>query len=291
MKEQIEAVRRMQDYIADHLGEDITPADLARVSLYSPWYAYRLFTRWLARTPADYIRRLRLSQSALRLRNGDRKVTDVAFEVGFSSVDGYQRAFYREFGCNPGEYAARPVPLYLFTPYRLMNQTTEKEKQMEKTRTVFVQAVEKPARQVLIQRGVQAKDYYAYCEEVGCDVWGLLLSIRDTLGEPVGMWLPARYVKPGTSEYVQGVEMASDYAGDIPQGLDRLALPAATYLMFRGEPFAEDDYEEAIGEIWEAERKFDPATAGYAWDDTNPRIQLAPEGERGYIELMPVRKA
>ena len=27
------------------------------------------------------------------------------------------------------------------------------------------------------------------------------------------------------------------------------------------------------------------------WDDTNPRIQLEPRGERGYIELVPVTKA
>jgi AraC-like DNA-binding protein len=45
VEEQIEAVQRMQDYIEAHLYEDITPSDLARASLYSPWYSYRLFTR------------------------------------------------------------------------------------------------------------------------------------------------------------------------------------------------------------------------------------------------------
>ncbi len=29
---------------------------------------------------------------------------------------------------------------------------------------------------------------------------------------------------------------------------------------------------------------------GYEWDDTNPRIQLEPRGERGYMELVPVKK-
>lgn len=43
MKEQILAVQRMQDHIEAHLEENITLADLARVSLYSPWYSYRLF--------------------------------------------------------------------------------------------------------------------------------------------------------------------------------------------------------------------------------------------------------
>ena len=58
MKEQILAVQRMQDHIEAHLEENITLADLARVSLYSPWYSYRLFRDYTGLTPADYIRRL-----------------------------------------------------------------------------------------------------------------------------------------------------------------------------------------------------------------------------------------
>lgn len=290
MKEQIVAVQRMQDYIETHLYEEITLADLAGASLYSPWYAYRLFTQWLARTPADYIRRLRLSKSALRLRDERCRVADIAFEVGFSSVDGYQRAFYREFGCNPRDYAANPIPLFLFTPYRVLNNTMEKEKPMDRIKTVFIQAVEKPARRVLMKRGVSAEDYYKYCEEVGCDIWGLLLSIKFALGEPVGLWLPKHLIKSGTSQYVQGVEMAADYNGIVPEGFDVVDLPAATYLMFRGEPFAEEDYEQAIDEVWEAIKKYDPSVAGYEWDETNPRVQLEPTGSRGYIELVAVRK-
>ena len=57
MKEQIIAVQRMQDYIKEHFDEDITLADLATVSLFSPWYSYRLFKRYTDLTPADYIRR------------------------------------------------------------------------------------------------------------------------------------------------------------------------------------------------------------------------------------------
>ena len=43
MQEQIQAVHRMQEYIETHLCEKITFADLAKASLFSPWYAYRLF--------------------------------------------------------------------------------------------------------------------------------------------------------------------------------------------------------------------------------------------------------
>lgn len=291
MKEQIEAVQRMQNYIAAHLYEQITLAELSGASLFSPWHSYRLFKKWTNLTPAEYIRRMRLSASALRLRDEGCRITDIAFEMGFGSVDGYQRAFYREFGCNPKEYMENPVPLYLFTPYGVIYREIRKEEQtMEHVKSVFVQPVEKPVRKVIIKRGVKAEDYFPYCEEVGCDVWGLLMSIKSLEGEPVCLWLPDAYRTPDTSVYVQGAEVSADYDGPVPDGFDVITLPASTYLMFKGEPFEEEDYCQAIEEVREAVNKYDPSAAGYDWDTDNPRIQLEPVGTRGYIELLPVRR-
>lgn len=160
---------------------------------------------------------------------------------------------------------------------------------MENVKNVFIQAVEKPERKVLLKRGTQATDYFPYCEEVGCDVWGLLQSIPSISGEPVCLWLPAAYKKPGTSEYVQGVEVALDYDGIVPEGFDVITLPAAKYLMFQGEPFREEDYAEAIQAVKTSMEKYDPSVIGYVWDHENPRIQLEPIGTRGYVELRAVR--
>lgn len=160
---------------------------------------------------------------------------------------------------------------------------------MQQTRNVFIQLVEKPSRKVILKRGINATHYFDYCKEVGCDVWGLLTSIKSICGEPVCLWLPKKYIKSGTSEYVQGVEVSPDYSGEIPEGFDVIDLPAAKYLMFQGEPFAEEDYETAIEEIWEAEKKYDPHVYGLQWDKENPRIQLEPIGTRGYIELLAVK--
>lgn len=291
MKEQIEAVRRMQNYIAEHYTEEITPAALAEASMFSPWYARRLFEKWTGRTPADYVRRLRLSRSALMLRDEGCSVTEAAMESGFQSVDGYQRAFLREFGRNPKEYARHPVPVFLFTPYEVTDPEDGKEETtMAEVRNVFVTVCEKPARKVIVKRGVKADEYMSYCEEVGCEIWGLLMSIRSPEGEPVCMWLPEKYRDPVTNVYVQGAEVPLDYDGIVPEGLDVIELPACTYLRFKGEKFAEEDYERAIAEVWQAEDRFDYADAGFARDGENPRIQLAPVGERGYIELVPVKK-
>lgn len=289
MEEQRKAVRRMQDYIHDHLSEEISMADLAKAASFSPWYARRIFIRYLGMTPAVYIRRLKLSRSALRLRDESGQILDVAMDMGYGSVDGYQRAFRREFGINPKEYSSSPIPVWLFTP-SFITDKERSENKMSDTRNVFIQVVEKPARKVILKRGIRATEYWSYCEEVGCDVWGLLTSIRSISGEPVCLFLPEKLRNPAANEYVQGVEVEPDYAGEIPEGFEVIDLPASTYLLFRGEPFAEEDYVEAIGEIWDAEKKYDPAFIGFEWDNENPRIQLEPRGERGYIELVPVKK-
>lgn len=290
MNEQVEAVQRMQEYIEENLYSEITLADLSNISHFSPWHSLRLFTQYLNMTPSVYIRKLRLSKSALKLRDEKVKILDVALEVGYNSVDGYQRAFYREFGCNPKEYARSPVPIYLFTPYGIKYSATRKENSiMSDTKNVFIQVIEKPERKAIIKRGLTAKDYWTYCNEVGCDVWGLLTSIKSISGEPVCLWLPNKYQKPNTSEYVQGVEVSVDYDGEIPEGFDVINLPKCKYLMFQGEPFEEADFGQAIEQIWNAIKKYDPSTIGYNWNTEEPRIQLEPIGTRGYIELVPIK--
>lgn len=290
MTEKSEAVQRMQDYIEAHLTERITPADLARAAFFSPWYSARLFRELTGFAPADYIRRLRLSRSALRLRDEACRIIDVAYEMGFGSVDGYQRAFFREFGCNPREYALNPIPLSLFTPYGVkFRELWRRTNNMETVKNVFIQVIEKPARRVIVKRGEKAADYWTYCQEVGCDVWGVLTSIKSLSGEPVCLWLPEKYRKPGTSEYVQGVEVDADYNGPVPEGFDVIDLPKAKYLMFQGEPFAEEDYCQAIEAVQASMDRYDPAVIGYEWDDANPRIQLEPIGTRGYMELRAVK--
>ena len=283
------AVQKMQDYIDQHLYEKITLNDLGQVASFSPWYAIRLFRELTGNTPGDYIRRLRLSRSALKLRDEKVKILDLAYELGYGSVDGYQRAFLREFDCNPKEYATNPIPLPLFTVYGVKFKNYREKRKMETTKNIFIQIIEKPERKVLIKRGIKAAEYFDYCEEVGCDVWGILTSIKAMSGEPVCLWLPKKYRLPNTSEYVQGVEVSLNNQTELPAGFDSIILPACKYLMFQGEPFKEEDYQQAIEEVRQAIAKYDPKLIGYKLDPDNPRIQLEPIGERGYIELIPIK--
>lgn len=294
--EKIDAVQRMQDYIEEHIQEYISLHMLAKAANYSPWYAAKIFKELIGKTPFEYIRELRLSKAALKLRDTDRKVVDVAFDFVFDSHEGFTRAFSKQFGMTPKDYSKNTPPLKLFMPSRIRDYYLTLMKgdngmaENKNVSTVFVQVIERPARKLILKRGIKATHYFEYCEEVGCDIWGILTSIKEAIYEPMGLWLPQNMVKPGTSVYAQGVEVPADYNGIIPEGFDVIDLPPCKMMIFQGPPYEEEKFEEAIGDLWEAVKKYNPEIYGYSWaDEDAPRFQLEPMGYRGYIEGRPVR--
>ena len=160
-----------------------------------------------------------------------------------------------------------------------------------KPNTVFVQVVDRPARKLILKRGKAAKDYFAYCEELGCDVYQELKEVKEALYEPIGMWLPKNLRKRGTSTYAQGVEVPTGYAGRVPDGFELIDLPPCKMMVFQGQPYEDEKFESAIEEIWEVMKDYKPEIYGFEWaDEDGPRFQLAPLGYRGYIEARPVRQ-
>lgn len=295
-REQLDAVERMQNLIAKNLDKPISLRMLADAAGYSPWHSARLFAEHTGKTPFEYIRALRLTQAAMRLWDGKTKIIDVAFDFAFDSHEGFTRAFSREFGVAPQQYRQQPPPIRLFIPgnvhyrHRIMQGGSVTMTETTPVKTIFTQAVDRPARRLILKRGLAATHYYEYCQEVGCDVWGVLTSIRGALYEPVGLWLPPSLRPAGTSLYAQGVEMPGDYSGPVPDGFEQIDLPPCKLMVFQGEPYDDSRFEAAILEVQRAMERYNPELYGFAWDDdAAPRIQLVPMGYRGYIEARPVR--
>ncbi len=294
-QDKIDAVMRMQHFIAEHIKEPITQHQLAGAAGYSEYYAARIFRELIGKTPFEYIRKLRLSQSALVLRDEKTKVIDVALDYVFDSHEGFTRAFSKEFGITPKKYAGRPIPVRLFMPNNIRDcylpRSESEEIEMNVTPgTVFVQAVDRPARKLILKRGKTASNYFEFCEEVGCDIWGILCSVKEALYEPVGMWMPENLRPAGTSVYTQGVELPHDYAGEIPDGFELIELPPCKMLIFQGPPYDDEKFIEAIDWLCKQTAHYNPEIYGFTWaDDIAPKIQLAPMGYRGYIEGRPVR--
>lgn len=295
--EKINAVQRMQIYIENHINESITLYMLASEAGYSPWHCTRIFKELTDKTPFEYIRALRLSRAAIKLRDEDVKIIDVALDFVFDSHEGFTRAFSKQFGMTPQYYCKNTPPLKLFMPshirnYYLMIQKGEDNMtKNSEVKTVFVQVVDRPARKLILKRGIKATHYFEYCEEVGCDVWGVLSSIKEALYEPIGMWMPPNLIKPGTSVYAQGVEVPVNYEGEIPEGFDLINLKPCKMMVFQGQPYEDEKFDDEINQLWDTMKNYNPDVYGFKWaDEDGPRFQLAPMGYRGYIEARPVKQ-
>ena len=108
----------LTEYIETHFSEDLSSDALANVVYISSRELDRIFNNVLRMSVTTYVRKLRLTYGAVLLRRSEKSVLDVAMEVGFGSVDGFQRAFKLEFGVNPLEYRNKNLSVNLFIPLR-----------------------------------------------------------------------------------------------------------------------------------------------------------------------------
>jgi len=298
----IAAVLRMKAYIDEHIREPITAKSLSNAAGYSQYHAARLFKQHTGRMPFEYIRERRLVGAAMVLRLDKVKVVDVALDFVFDSHEGFTRAFTKAFGIAPKRFASVPKPDDWMIPYSVLshrNTKSEEKKMADKTAIIFTQIVERPERKLLLKRAKEAEDYFDYCEEFGCAdeetgnsiPWEIVSGIKEALYEPVGMWLPDNMRPAGTGVYAQGIELPADYDGVVPDGFEIIDLPPCKLLVFQGEPYNDEDFEDAIVALWDRIKVFNPEVYGYEYaDELAPRMQLAPWGWRGYIEMRPIRE-
>ncbi len=100
-------LRRVLDYIAANIGDDITLAKLAAIAGYSPFHFARKFTLAMGISPHRYISRMRLENAMAELAAGKLALAEIAFNAQFSSQASFTRAFHRAAGMTPREYRRR----------------------------------------------------------------------------------------------------------------------------------------------------------------------------------------
>jgi len=81
-----------------------TVAELASVAGMSRSVYAQRFKEVTGEGPLEHLTRRRIEKASLMLRESDRKLSDVAVSIGYSSDGAFHRAFRRVTGISPGEY-------------------------------------------------------------------------------------------------------------------------------------------------------------------------------------------
>ncbi|MFG0251684.1 MAG: GyrI-like domain-containing protein [Phycisphaerales bacterium JB038] len=111
-----ERILRVLLHIQHNLDRDLSLAELADIAHFSPFHFHRVFRGQVGESVMQHIRRLRLERAAMRLKNSDRPVTELAFEAGYEAHEAFTRAFHSAFGCSPSDYRAAGAAAELDTP-------------------------------------------------------------------------------------------------------------------------------------------------------------------------------
>lgn len=99
-----EVINKAITYIFEHLDEDITVDDVAKHCAYSKYYLMRMFREDTDEALYQFIKRIRLEQSALRLKmDKDTSITEIGADVGYSSSN-FSTAFKKHLNLSPADF-------------------------------------------------------------------------------------------------------------------------------------------------------------------------------------------
>jgi AraC-like DNA-binding protein len=91
-------------YVHARYAEQIRLKEIAAYVGLSEQHLIRSFRKEIGITPIEYLKRYRIKQAKTLLEEGNKNVTKVALEVGFSDSSYFARVFRREIGVSPSAY-------------------------------------------------------------------------------------------------------------------------------------------------------------------------------------------
>jgi AraC-like DNA-binding protein len=105
-------VRKAVRLISDNLAGDLEFDRVARESGLSRPHFYKLFRHCLGVTPNMFMTMLRMEKAVSLLAASDRSVTDIGYDLGFSSQSVFTRIFSANVGMAPSDYrrVVRVIP-------------------------------------------------------------------------------------------------------------------------------------------------------------------------------------
>ena len=101
-------LRRVTEYIHEHLDQHLTLAQLGAVVFMSPYHFARLFQHSTGLPPHRFVVRARIDHAAsLLLAAPEPSIARISQTVGFRTPSHFATVFHRIKGVTPSEYRAR----------------------------------------------------------------------------------------------------------------------------------------------------------------------------------------
>lgn len=237
------------DYIEQHLSENLDIESLSKIAALSPFYYQRLFKRLVKKPVIEYIKLRRMAKATEDLLQADKRILDIALDLGFSSHEQFTRSFKETFGITPESYRKSPIMLNRMTkPQLLLNYTLIDENVPLITDGIVLEINRKTIETNEYFLGYRAKVSVKFVEGLGiesgedplCVLWDNLHAKKDSLstlvpdGDELGVSYPCD--EDGYFYYFAGAQSVSSYC---PEDMSTWELAAGEYIVctFEAENF------------------------------------------------------
>lgn len=102
----IQSIYKVIFYIEQNYNDDLTLEELSFVAGFSKYHFHRIFKSIVGENLSDYIRRVRLSSTTLKLKT-NQKITQIAINSGYETNASFSKAFKKHFGITPKEFSQK----------------------------------------------------------------------------------------------------------------------------------------------------------------------------------------
>lgn len=97
-------IGRVVEFMHSNLDRKITIKDMSSVAHMSPTHFTRIFKNETGKTPMEYLNKIRLERAKRLIMAGDKSITEIAFECGFSSPSYLSERFRKSYKISPTDY-------------------------------------------------------------------------------------------------------------------------------------------------------------------------------------------
>lgn len=111
---------RARDAMDRAYAEPLDVRSVAAVAHVSQAHFSRCFRKVFGETPHRYLQRRRVERAMFLLRETDRTITDICFDVGFASLGTFSRTFRDIVGESPSAYRVGHGPMVAPNCFQMM---------------------------------------------------------------------------------------------------------------------------------------------------------------------------
>ncbi|GGG68006.1 AraC family transcriptional regulator [Paenibacillus radicis (ex Gao et al. 2016)] len=105
--DEMERLSVIQQYIENHLHEEVTVERMAAVLHLHPNYFIKYFKRHFGIPPLRYMNLKRMDKAKLMLQTTSSSIKEIALSTGFDDANYFSKIFRKEVGYSPSEYRSQ----------------------------------------------------------------------------------------------------------------------------------------------------------------------------------------